>query len=44
MPLDAASGVFYQLHGQGQPLLITLPLMASQVQIFGEASRSMLDG
>lgn len=44
MPLDAASGVFYQLHGQGQPLLITLPLMASQMQIFGEASRAMLDG
>jgi pimeloyl-ACP methyl ester carboxylesterase len=44
MPLDAASGVFYQLHGQGQPLLITLPLMASHVQIFGEASRPMFDG
>lgn len=44
MPLDAASGVFYELHGQGRPLLITLPLMASHVQIFGEASRPMFDG
>jgi pimeloyl-ACP methyl ester carboxylesterase len=44
VPLDANTGVFFELHGQGQPLLITLPLMASHVQIFGEAARPMLDG
>jgi pimeloyl-ACP methyl ester carboxylesterase len=35
MPLDAATGVHYELHGQGEPLLIGLPLMASHVEIFG---------
>ncbi len=44
MPLDPASGVHYEVQGQGHPLLITLPLMASHVQIFGEASRSMQGG
>jgi uncharacterized protein (DUF885 family) len=29
MPLDPASGVFYEVQGQGTPLLIGLPLMAS---------------
>ena len=29
MPLDAASGVYYEVQGQGQPLLIGLPMMAS---------------
>lgn len=44
MPLDAHTGIYYETHGQGRPLLITLPLMASQLQIFGDASKSLLDG
>lgn len=44
MPLDPATGVFYELHGQGQPLLITLPLMASHTELFGAESAAMLSG
>ena len=44
MPLDPASGVFFELHGQGQPLLIGLPLMASFTALFGDEMRPVLDG
>ena len=44
MPLDAASGVFYGVHGRGRPLLIGLPLMASFTSLFGEELRPVLDG
>lgn len=46
MPLDPTTGVFYALHGptQGQPLLITLPLMASFGEIFGGALEPVLQG
>ncbi len=44
MPLDPSTGVFYALHGQGQPLLITLPLMASHTEIFGPDSAAVLNG
>ena len=44
MPLDPRTGVFYSLHGQGTPLLITLPLMASHVELFGPDSASVLNG
>lgn len=46
MPLDPTTGVFYALHGptQGQPLLITLPLMASFGDIFGHALEPVLQG
>lgn len=44
MPLDPRTGVFYTLHGQGQPLLIGLPLMASHTALFGPESQAMLDG
>lgn len=44
MPIDARTGVFYALHGQGQPLMITLPLMASFVDIFGTELQPVLDG
>jgi pimeloyl-ACP methyl ester carboxylesterase len=42
MPLDPATGVFYELHGQGKPLMITLPLMASHTELFGAESAAML--
>lgn len=44
MPLDAASGVYYEVQGQGQPLLIGLPLMASFTQLFGSELQPILDG
>jgi len=44
MPIDARTGVFYVLHGQGRPLMITLPLMASFVDIFGADLQHVLDG
>jgi pimeloyl-ACP methyl ester carboxylesterase len=44
MPLDARTGVFYTLHGQGHPLMVGLPLMASHTALFGPASQPMLDG
>jgi pimeloyl-ACP methyl ester carboxylesterase len=44
MPLDPASGVFYEVQGQGQPLLIGLPLMASFTGLFGTKMQPVLDG
>jgi pimeloyl-ACP methyl ester carboxylesterase len=44
MPLDPASGVFYEVQGQGQPLLIGLPLMASFTELFGSEMQPVLDG
>jgi len=46
MPLDPATGVYYELGGPaaGAPLLITLPLMASFVEIFGPELEPVLRG
>jgi pimeloyl-ACP methyl ester carboxylesterase len=44
MPLDPSTGIFYELHGHGQPLMITLPLMASHTELFGAESAAMLAG
>lgn len=44
MPRDSASGVHWESHGQGEPLMIGLPLMASHVDIFGPDSKAMLHG
>jgi len=44
MPLDPATGVHYELHGQGEPLLIGLPLMASNAEIFGAAGAAVARG
>lgn len=44
MPLDPHTGVCYALHGQGRPLMLTLPLMASHTGIFGPEAQPMLDG
>jgi pimeloyl-ACP methyl ester carboxylesterase len=44
MPLDLASGVHYEVQGQGQPLLIGLPLMASFTELFGSEMQPVLDG
>ncbi|MFT7773096.1 alpha/beta fold hydrolase [Roseateles sp.] len=44
--IDPVSGVAYALHGpaDGEPLMLTMPLMASQEAIFGAALLTMLDG
>ena len=44
MPLDPASGVHFEVQGQGQPLLIGLPLMASFTELFGSEMQPVLDG
>jgi pimeloyl-ACP methyl ester carboxylesterase len=44
MPLDPVSGVHYEVQGQGQPLLIGLPLMASFTQLFGPEVQAVLNG
>lgn len=44
MPLDPTSGVHYEVRGQGQPLLIGLPLMASFTELFGSELQPVLDG
>lgn len=44
MPLDPSTGVFYSLHGDGRPLLVTLPLMASFGEIFGPELEPVLQG
>ena len=44
MPFDPASGVHYEVQGQGQPLLIGLPLMASFTDLFGSEMQPVLDG
>jgi hypothetical protein len=46
MPLDPATGVFFEMHGPstGRPLMITLPLMASFGEIFGAELEPVLAG
>ena len=44
MPLDANTGIYYELYGRGEPLMIGLPLMASHVEIFGPGSEAVLRG
>jgi pimeloyl-ACP methyl ester carboxylesterase len=46
MPLDAATGVFYETHGpaDGPALMIGLPLMASYAEIFGDELMPVLRG
>lgn len=41
MPLDPKSGVFWEAHGAGPPVMIGLPLMASHNEIFGAAAMPM---
>ena len=38
MPRDTTSGVYFEIHGTGVPLLLGFPVMASHSLIFGEAA------
>lgn len=44
MPFDKQSGVYYEVHGQGIPLLLGFPIMASHARIFGEEAGSIREG
>lgn len=44
MPLDPASGVYYEVVGKGPPVLVGLPLMASHADIFGPEGQACHDG
>ncbi|RPH97386.1 MAG: alpha/beta hydrolase [Lysobacterales bacterium] len=44
MPHDQASGTYYEVHGQGTPLLLGFPILASHAQVFGEAAGPIRDG
>jgi pimeloyl-ACP methyl ester carboxylesterase len=44
MPLDPASGVYFEVHGKGPAVMVGLPLMASHQETFGEAMMSVHDG
>lgn len=42
MPLDPVSGIWFELHGRGTPLMITLPLMATHMASMGPDSEAVL--
>lgn len=44
MPIDQKSGVYYELYGSGEPLLLGFPFMASQSEVFGEAGDQVRQG
>ena len=44
MPLDETTGVYWEAHGRGAPLMIGLPLMASHTAIFGDVAAAILSG
>ena len=35
MPTDTRSGIYYEIHGKGIPLLLGFPIFASYAQVFG---------
>ena len=38
VPLDAKTGVYWEARGEGEPLLLFFPFMASHAEIFGEVA------
>ncbi|MGH8033695.1 MAG: hypothetical protein ACREO9_00610, partial [Lysobacterales bacterium] len=38
------AGVYYELHGRGQPLFLSFPVMASHAEIFGKDGAAVLHG
>lgn len=43
MPVDSGSGVYYEVHGDGEPLFLGFPLMASHAEIFGAEMGAIRD-
>ena len=44
MPTDSQSGVYYEVHGEGHPLFLAFPVMASMGDIFGEFGATVREG
>ncbi len=44
MPTDTRSGIYYEVHGQGAPLLLGFPVFASHSEIFGQAQAGVREG
>ena len=44
MPIDDQSGVYYELHGDGAPLFLSFPIMASHGEIFGDQAAAIREG
>lgn len=42
MPTDAATGIYYELHGRGEPLFLGFPFFASYAEILGPESGALL--
>ena len=38
MPVDSYSGVYFEVHGEGEPLFLGFPVMATHAEIFGDAA------
>lgn len=44
MPLHTETGVYYETHGEGVPLLLGFPILASHAQVFGDAAGAVREG
>ena len=44
MPTDDKSGVYYEVHGNGPPLFLAFPVMASMRAIFGDFGEAVREG
>ena len=43
MARDSVSGVYYEICGDGEPLFLGFPIMASHAEIFGRESGAVRD-
>ena len=43
MPIDSASGVYFEVHGIGAPLFLGFPIMATHAEIFGDTAGAIRD-
>jgi pimeloyl-ACP methyl ester carboxylesterase len=44
MPVHEKTGIYYEVHGHGTPLLLGFPIMASHAEIFGTAAAAVREG
>ena len=44
MPIESSSGAYYELHGDGEPLFLAFPVMASMGDIFGDFGSAVREG
>ena len=43
-PMDPSIEIYSEVHGDGAPLLLGFPMMASQAEVFGEFGAATLTG